>query len=159
MHRRTFLIAASLASIVSLAGLTGCLGAAAGSNGNGNGNGSGNGNGNGSNATNDSGSSASYQQVDAETAKELMDTEDDYVILDVRTQAEYDESHIPGAILIPHDTVATAAEDALPDKGQLILVYCRSGNRSKQTSQALVDLGYTNVVEFGGINSWPYEVE
>ena len=88
-----------------------------------------------------------------------MDTEDDYVILDVRTQAEYDESHIPGAILIPYDTVATAAEDALPDKDQLILVYCRSGNRSKQASQALVDLGYTNVVEFGGINSWPYEVE
>ena len=149
MHRRTFLIAASLASIVSLTGLTDCLGAAAGSNGNSN----------GSNAMTGSGSSASYRQVDAETAKELMDTEDDYVILDVRTQAEYDESHIPGAILIPHDTVATAAEDALPDKGQLILVYCRSGNRSKQASQALVDLGYTNVVEFGGINSWPYEVE
>ena len=147
MYRRTFLIAASLAGIVSLAGLTGCFGAAAGSNGN------------GSNATNDSGSSASYQQVDAETAKELMDTEDDYVILDARTQAEYDEGHIPGAILIPHDTVAAAAEDALPDKDQLILVYCRSGNRSKQASQTLVDLGYTNVIEFGGINSWPYEVE
>ena len=88
-----------------------------------------------------------------------MDTEDDYVILDARTQAEYDEGHIPDAILIPHDTVATAAEDALPDKDQLILVYCRSGNRSKQASQTLVDLGYTNVVEFGGINSWPYEVE
>ena len=159
MHRRTFLIAASFASIVSLAGLTGCLGAAAGGNGSGSGSGSGSGNGNESNATNDSSNSSSYQQVDAETAKELMDTEDDYVILDVRTQAEYDESHIPGAILIPHDTVATAAEDALPDKGQLILVYCRSGNRSKQASQALVDLGYTNVVEFGGINSWPYEVE
>ena len=155
MNRRTFLIAASLASIVSLAGLTGCLGAAAGSNSNGNGNG----NGNGSNATNDGSNSSSYQQVDAETAKELMDTEDDYVILDVRTQAEYDEGHIPGAILIPHDTVTTAAEDALPDKGQLILVYCRSGNRSKQASQTLVDLGYTNVVEFEGINSWPYEVE
>lgn len=151
MHRRTFLIAASLASIVSLAGLTGCFGAAAGSNGNSNSN--------ESNATNNSSNFSSYQQVDAETAKELMDTEDDYVILDVRTQAEYDESHIPGAILIPHDTVATAAEDALPDKSQLILVYCRSGNRSKQASQALVDLGYTNVVEFGGINSWPYEVE
>lgn len=151
MNRRTFLIAASFASIVSLAGLTGCFGAAADSNGNGNSN--------GSNATNDSSNSSSYQQVDAETAKELMDTEDDYVILDVRTQAEYDESHIPGAILIPHDTVTTAAEDALPDKDQLILVYCRSGNRSKQASQTLVDLGYTNVVEFGGINSWPYEVE
>ena len=155
MNRRTFLIAASFASIVSLAGLTGCFGAAAGSNGNGNGNG----NSNGSNATNDSSNSSSYQQVDAETAKEIMDTEDDYVILDARTQAEYDEGHIPGAILIPHDTVATAAEDALPDKDQLILVYCRSGNRSKQASQTLVDLGYTNVVEFGGINSWPYEVE
>lgn len=153
MNRRTFLIAASLASIVSLAGLTGCFGAAAGSNDNGNGNG------NESNATNGSSDSSSYQQVDTETAKELMDTEDDYVILDVRTQAEYDEGHIPGAILIPHDTVTTAAEDALPDKGQLILVYCRSGNRSKQASQTLVDLGYTNVVEFGGINSWPYEVE
>lgn len=151
MHHRTFLIAASLASIVSLAGLTGCFGAAADSNGNGNSN--------GSNATNDSSNSSSYQQVDAETAKEIMDTEDDYVILDARTQAEYDEGHIPGAILIPHDTVATAAEDALPDKDQLILVYCRSGNRSKQASQTLVDLGYTNVVEFGGINSWPYEVE
>ena len=151
MHRRTFLIAASLASIVSLAGLTGCFGAAADSNGNGNSN--------GSNATNDSSNSSSYQQVDAETAKELMDTENDYVILDARTQAEYDQGHIPGAILIPHDTVATAAEDALPDKDQLILVYCRSGNRSKQASQALVDLGYTNVIEFGGINNWPYEVE
>ena len=163
MNRRTFLIAASFASIVSLAGLTGCFGAAGGGNGNGNGNGNSNSNSNSnsnrSNATNDSSNSSSYQQVDAETAKELMDTEDDYVILDVRTQAEYNESHIPGAILIPHDTVATAAEDALPDKGQLILVYCRSGNRSKQASQALVDLGYTNVVEFGGINSWPYEVE
>lgn len=145
MNRRTFLIAASLTGVTALAGLTGCFGAAAGSN--------------GSNAANGSSNSSSYQQVDAETAKELMDTEDDYVILDARTQAEYDEGHIPDAILIPHDTVATAAEDALPDKDQLILVYCRSGNRSKQASQTLVDLGYTNVVEFGGINSWPYEVE
>lgn len=145
MNRRTFLIAASLTGVTALAGLTGCFGAAAGSN--------------GSNAANGSSNSSSYQQVDAETAKELMDTEDDYVILDARTQAEYDEGHIPDAILTPHDTVATAAEDALPDKDQLILVYCRSGNRSKQASQTLVDLGYTNVVEFGGINSWPYEVE
>lgn len=153
MNRRTFLIATSLASIVSLAGLTGCFGTAAGSSGNA-------GKGNvGSDNGGPGNSSNSYQQVDAETAKKLMDTEDDYVILDARTQTEYDESHIPGAILIPHDTVATAAEDAPPDKGQLILVYCRSGNRSKQASQTLVDLGYTNVVEFGGINSWPYEVE
>lgn len=149
MDRRTFLIAASLAGAISLAGLIGCFGAAAGSNGNSN----------GSNATNGGSNSNFYQQVDAETAKELIDTEDDYVILDVRTQAEYDEGHIPDAILIPHDTVTTATEDALPDKDQLILVYCRSGNRSKQASQALLNLGYTNVVEFGGINSWPYEVE
>lgn len=153
MNRRTFLIAASLAGAISLAGLTGCFGAPSGNNGNA-------GKGNVGRDNGGSGNSSdSYQQVDAETAKELMDTEDDYVILDARTQAEYDEGHIPGAILIPHDTVATAAEDALPDKDQLILVYCRSGNRSKQASQALVDLGYTNVVEFGGINSWPYEVE
>lgn len=145
MNRRTFLNAVFLASVISLAGLTGCLGAPTGDNGN---------------TNSDSGSNSnSYQQVDTEAAKELMDTEDDYVILDARTQTEYDEGHIPGAILIPHDTVATAAENALPDKGQLILVYCRSGNRSKEASQALVDLGYTNVVEFGDINSWPYEVE
>ncbi|WP_281657350.1 rhodanese-like domain-containing protein [Collinsella stercoris] len=145
MNRRTFLNAVFLASVISLAGLTGCLGAPTGDNGN---------------TNSDSGSNSnSYQQVDTEAAKELMDTEDDYVILDARTQTEYDEGHIPGAILIPHDTVATAAENALPDKDQLILVYCRSGNRSKEASQALVDLGYTNVVEFGGINSWPYEVE
>lgn len=145
MNRRAFLNAVFLTSVISLAGLTGCLGAPTGDNGN---------------TNSDSGSNSnSYQQVDAEVAKELMDTEDDYVILDARTQTEYDEGHIPGAILIPHDTVATATENALPDKDQLILVYCRSGNRSKEASQALVDLGYTNVVEFGGINSWPYEVE
>lgn len=153
MNRRTFLIATSLASIISLAGLTGCFGAPSGNNGNAGEGNVGRDNGGFGNSSN------SYQQVDAETAKKLMDTEDDYVILDARTQAEYDEGHIPGAILIPHDTVATAAEDALPDKDQLILIYCRSGNRSKQASQTLVDLGYTNVVEFGGINSWPYEVE
>lgn len=153
MNRRTFLIAASLAGAISLAGLTGCFGAPSGNNGNAGKGNVGRDNGGSGNSSN------SYQQVDAETAKELMDTEDDYVILDARTQAEYDEGHIPGAILIPHDTVATAAEDALPNKDQLILVYCRSGNRSKRASQALVDLGYTNVVEFGGINSWPYEVE
>lgn len=110
MNRRTFLIAASFASIVSLAGLTGCFGAAAGSNGNSNGNS------NGSNAMTGSGGSASYRQVDAETAKEIMDTEDDYVILDVRTQAEYDESHIPGAILIPHDTVGLPPRTHCPTR-------------------------------------------
>ena len=86
-------------------------------------------------------------------------TGDDIIILDVRTQDEYEESHIPGAILIPNETIGTEMPEQLPDADQEILVYCRSGNRSKQASQALVDLGYTNVVEFGGINSWPYEVE
>ena len=89
----------------------------------------------------------------------MMDEEEDYVILDARTQAECDQGHIPSSILMPRDTVADAAEGALPNKDQPILVYCRSGNRSKQASQTLADLGYANVVEFGGINSWPYDVE
>lgn len=88
-----------------------------------------------------------------------MDEESDYVILDVRTQDEYDQGHIPGAVLLPHDAVSKDAERILLRKDQLVLVYCRSGNRSKQASQALVDLGYTNIVEFGGINDWPYDIE
>lgn len=100
-----------------------------------------------------------YRQVNAETAKELMDNETDYIILDVRTTEEYDEKHIPGALLIPDYEITERAEKELPDKDQLILVYCRSGNRSKTASQALADMGYTNIVEFGGIKSWPYETE
>lgn len=100
-----------------------------------------------------------YRQVSAEEAKALMEEQGDYVILDVRTKSEYDEGHIPGAVLLPHDQVKDEAEKMLPAKDQLILVYCRSGNRSKQASQALADLGYANVVEFGGINSWPYDIE
>lgn len=100
-----------------------------------------------------------YRQVNAETAKELMDKETDYIILDVRTIEEYDEKHIPGAVLIPDYEITERAEKELPDKDQLILVYCRSGNRSKTASQALADMGYTNIVEFGGIKSWPYETE
>lgn len=98
-----------------------------------------------------------YQQITAEQAKELMDTETDYIILDARTQEEFDEGHIDGAILIPEYEVATRAEKELSDKDRLILVYCRSGRRSKIAAQALVDLGYTNVKEFGGIIDWPYE--
>ena len=82
------------------------------------------------------GTQAAYRQVDAEEARELMDTEGDYAIVDARTQSEYDEGHIPGAVLIPHDSVAQLAEDELPDKDQLILAYCRSGNRSKQAAGA-----------------------
>ena len=102
---------------------------------------------------------AIYMNITAQQAKEIMDTQDGYIILDTRTQAEYDESHIPGAILIPYDEVLERAEDVLTDKNQLILVYCRSGRRSKLAAQDLVKLGYTNIKEFGGIIDWPYEVE
>ena len=96
--------------------------------------------------------------ITAEEAKALMDSEKNYIILDTRTQEEYDESHIPGAILIPYDEILEKAEGILTDKDQLILVYCRSGRRSKLASEDLVTLGYTNIREFGGIIDWPYEV-
>ena len=102
---------------------------------------------------------AVYMNITAEEAKEIMDTEEGYIILDVRTQEEYDESHIPGAIVISHDEIAEKAEEMLTDKDQLILVYCRSGRRSKLAAEVLVELGYTNIKEFGGIIDWPYEVE
>ena len=92
-------------------------------------------------------------------AKELMDTQEGYVILDVRTQEEYDQDHIPGAILIPDYEIAERAEKELKNKDQLILVYCRSGRRSKLAAQELEKLGYTNIKEFGGVIDWPYEVE
>ena len=102
---------------------------------------------------------ASYEQITQEEAKRIMDTTKGYLLLDTRTREEYDHSHIPGALLIPHTEIADRAEAELPDKDQVILVYCRSGNRSKQASELLSELGYTNVKEFGGINTWPYEVE
>ena len=102
---------------------------------------------------------ASYEQITQEEAKQIMDTTNGYILLDTRTQEEYDQSHIPGALLIPHTEIAQRAADELPDKDQVILVYCRSGNRSKQASEVLAELGYTNVKEFGGINTWPYELE
>ena len=97
--------------------------------------------------------------ITAEEAKQIMDTEDGYIILDVRTQEEYDEGHIPVAILIPNTEIEARAEEELPDKDQLIFVYCRSGRRSKLAAEALVELGYTNIKEFGGIIDWSYEVE
>ena len=100
----------------------------------------------------------SYEQISQQEAKKLMETEKDYVIIDARTQSEYDEGHIENAIMIPEYETANRAEKELPDKNQLILVYCRSGRRSKIASQALADLGYTNVKEFGGIIDWPYSV-
>lgn len=102
---------------------------------------------------------AVYMNITAEEAKQMMDTEENYIILDVRTQEEYDESHIPGAILIPNTEIEARAESELPDKDQKILVYCRSGRRSKLAAEILVELGYTNIYEFGGIIDWPYEVE
>lgn len=100
-----------------------------------------------------------YMNITPETAKQIMDTSKDYVILDVRTQEEFDQAHIPGAILIPNDQISAEAERVLMDKNQLILVYCRSGRRSKLAAEELVKLGYTNIKEFGGIIDWPYEVE
>lgn len=102
---------------------------------------------------------AAYVSITAEEAKEIMDTEEGYIILDVRTLEEYNKGHIPGAIVISHDEIAERAEGMLPDKDQLLLVYCRSGRRSKLAAEALVELGYTNIKEFGGIIDWPYEVE
>lgn len=100
-----------------------------------------------------------YMDITAQEAKKIMDAEEGYIILDTRTQEEYDEGHIPGAIVISHDEIEEKAEKMLPDKDQLILVYCRSGRRSKLASEVLVELGYTNIKEFGGIIDWPYEVE
>ena len=104
------------------------------------------------------GASASYEQISGAEAKALMDSESGYIILDAREQYEYDEGHIPGAILIPYGEIADRAENELPDKDQLILVYCRSGRRSKIAAEELVKLGYTNVKEFGGIIDWEYEI-
>ena len=100
---------------------------------------------------------STYRQINAEEAAALMEKESSYIILDVRTAQEYSEKHIPGAINLPNETIGTEAIPELPDKEQLILVYCRSGNRSKQASEKLVNLGYTNIVEFGGINDWTGE--
>lgn len=99
-----------------------------------------------------------YRQVTTEEAVNIMQTEENYVILDVRTAQEFASGHIPGAALLPNETIGTEDIPLLPDKDQLILVYCRSGNRSKQAAEKLAQLGYTNIVEFGGINSWIGEI-
>ena len=109
--------------------------------------------------TSNTSSESNYQQISQEEAKEMMDTQE-VIILDVREQDEYDSGHIPGAILLPVGTIdeETAAE-VIPEKDSTVLVYCRSGNRSKTASSALAEQGYTNIYEFGGINTWPYETE
>ncbi len=101
---------------------------------------------------------SSYTQIDQKTAKEMMLWDDGHVIVDVRRQDEYDAGHIPGAILIPNECIGTERPEQLPDLDQIILVYCRSGNRSKQAAQKLFDMGYTNIYEFGGINTWTGEI-
>ena len=99
----------------------------------------------------------SYRQISMDEAITMMEEESGYIILDVRTPEEFADKHIPGAVNVPNETIGIEEIPELPDKDQLILVYCRSGNRSKQASEKLAALGYTNVVEFGGINSWPGE--
>ncbi len=99
-----------------------------------------------------------YEQITGDEAKKLMDTESDYIIIDARTTEEFNEGHIEGAILIPEYEIGDRAENELLRKDQLILIYCRSGRRSKIAAQALVDLGYTNVKEFGGIIDWQYDI-
>ena len=100
-----------------------------------------------------------YQQITQEEAKNMMDTQE-AIVLDVREQDEFDAGHIPGAVLLPVGTITKdTAAAVIPELDSVVLVYCRSGNRSKKASQALVDLGYTGIYEFGGINTWPYEVE
>ena len=109
-------------------------------------------------ACQDGGNNATYEQITPQQAKEIMDTEQEYIIIDARTEEEFAEGHIENAILIPEYEIKDRAEKELPDKDALILVYCRSGRRSKIASEKLVKLGYTNVKEFGGIIDWPYEV-
>ena len=99
-----------------------------------------------------------YRHISMDEAVRLMAQENNYIILDVRTREEYESGHIPGAICVPNETIFQSDIPELPDKNQLILVYCRSGNRSRQASAKLAMLGYTNIVEFGGIHSWPGEI-
>ena len=109
-------------------------------------------------ACQDGENNATYEQITVKQAKTIMDTETDYIIIDARTEEEFAEGHIENAILIPEYEIAKRAEKELPDKDALILVYCRSGRRSKIASEELVKIGYTNVKEFGGIIDWPYEI-
>ena len=105
------------------------------------------------------GEKAMYEQITPEEAKKIMDSGEEHIILDTREQDEFDEGHIPNAILIPYTEIENQAIERIPDKDKLILVYCRSGRRSKIAAESLAKLGYTNVKEFGGIIDWPYEVK
>lgn len=107
----------------------------------------------------DKGEEVMYEQITAEDAKGIMDSGEDCIILDVRERDEYNDGHISNAILIPYTEIENKAEEMLPNKDKLILVYCRSGRRSKIAAESLVKIGFTNVKEFGGIIDWPYEIE
>ena len=96
----------------------------------------------------------SFNRISQEDAKEMMEMEDGHIIVDVRRQDEYRKGHIPGAVLIPNESISVAPPEQLPDKDQVILIYCRTGARSKQAAQKLADMGYTNLYEFGGIMNW-----
>ena len=110
------------------------------------------------NKTEPTATARTYRQITMDIAKQIIETETGYILLDVRTREEFAEGHIKGAICIPNEEIETADLKELPDKEQLILVYCRSGRRSKEASQKLADRGYLNVAEFGGIIDWPGEV-
>lgn len=106
----------------------------------------------------ESGSSGGYHKLTAEEAKAMMDGSEDIIVVDVRTQEEYDEGHIPNSVLIPNETITQTPPEQLPDKDATILIYCRSGNRSRQAAEKLLAMGYTNIYDFGGIRDWPYDV-
>ncbi len=106
----------------------------------------------------DDSSSSKYTKISADKAKDMMDKDSSVIILDVRTKQEYEEGHIEGAILIPNTELINRANNELPDKDATILVYCRSGNRSAKAAKELIEAGYTNVFDFGGINNWKHEI-
>ena len=110
------------------------------------------------NVSENAGGKGEYVRISAEEAKMIIDSEEDVIILDVRTQSEYDSGYIRGALLLPYDRIDVEADTVLPDKNAKILIYCRSGNRSAIAARALLELGYTDVTDFGGIIDWPYEV-
>ena len=112
----------------------------------------------GGGTTTEEGEKIMYQQITQEEAKKIMDSGEEHIVLDVREQDEFDEGHIPNAILIPYTEIDAKAEGILTDKDAQILVYCRSGRRSKIAAESLANLGYTNVKEFGGIIDWEYEI-
>ena len=103
-------------------------------------------------------SKANYHQIDGQRALDMMNNETDYIIIDVRTESEYQQGHIKNAINIPNESIDESVSEILTDKDQLLLVYCRSGNRSKQASEKLAKLGYSNIYEFGGISDFPGEI-